>query len=232
MPDNPPQTPAPATATPDPQVKDDVPLSDHAEDVLAEAVGHGVELVNDADNVPVKTVKEVLTDMVGDKDELSITLEYGTGESGVDQASWEIEITSLQRAFLRKQKHSEIDQLSNQILGAIKTVRAAVDGEWADQTRELREMMKLFEHPDVDRQQIDDYQHRIFGRDTYLGYIESVQKGTDAGRLFNAAANLKQVAQQLEVDLNSLISPAISTNYRLSLSVTFRQPSSGATSRP
>jgi hypothetical protein len=184
-----------------------VPLSDHAEDMLAEAVGHDLELVTDEQEKPLKNVKEVLTEMIADKDELAITLEYGTGESGVDQASWEIEVTSLQRAFMRKQKAAEVDLLASKLSDQIAATKGCVDNAWIERTGEFRDLMKLFEQPNISRQEIDDYQHRIFGRDEYLNYLESVLDVTDIRKLMNAVGNLNQVAQQLEEDYKKLIDP-------------------------
>ncbi len=182
-------------------------LSDHAEDVLADAVGHSIQLVSDEKGLTTKTVAQVLSEMVDKPDELAITLEYGTGESGVDQASWNIEITALQRAFMRMQKQSEITALNKQLEAEFVVALKAVDPEMTERTQEFMSLVKLFERPQVTRQEIDDYQHRIFGRDTYLNYLESVLSGTDPRRLFNAASNLKQVAQQLEADFHELVDP-------------------------
>ena len=204
MPD---QTTTDQTQTIASPAKSGVPLSDHAEDVLADAVGHEIELVSDENTVPLKNVQQVLAEMVNDKDELAITLEYGTGESGVDQASWDIEVTTLQRAFMRKQAHEEVDALSKQIADEIRVVQGCVDSEWIERTAEFRELMKLFEQQNVSRQEIDDFQHRVFGRDEYLKYLESVLAVSDIRKLLNAAGNLKQVTQQLESDYNDLIDP-------------------------
>ena len=185
-----------------------VALSDHAEDVLADTIGHELELSVDESGAPLKTVQQVLHEIGDDKDELSITLEYGTGESGVDQASWEIEVTSLQRAFMRQHKQQEIDALSKQIKDEIKVLRSRADSDWVDRTSELRSLLKVFEQPQVARQVVDDYQHRIFGRDKYLAYLEAVLAHKDEGKLLNASSNLRQVAQQLEADHDALIDPS------------------------
>ncbi len=213
------------------RASDDVPLSEHAEDVLANAIGRSVELDSASADPPVKTVQQVLTELIGNKEELVITLDYGAGESGVDQASWDIEMTSLQRAYLRKKRADKIDQLSNQLLGAIKTVKAAFDDDWAEKTRELGNMTKIFDRQDVTRQQVDDLQHRIFGRDAYFNYLDAVLSSRDEKRLFNAASNLRQVAQQLEVDYEALIDPSNIDNNELADEIISRDGDISALSR-
>lgn len=187
-------------------------LSDKAENLLATAVGHDLELSIGDQTAPLKTVKQVLGEMIHDQEELAITLEYGAGESGVDQASWEIEVTTLQRAFMRKQKHHEISDLSKQIAKEVAIVRSRVDETWIDKTTELRSLMKLFEQAQVSRQDVDDYQHRIFGRDAYVTYVDSVIAGTDQGKLLNAVGNLTQIAQQLNIDHSKLTNPSGANN--------------------
>ena len=184
------------------------PLSDHAEDVLAEAVGHELHLADDAQTAAQKTVKQVLAELVGDRDELAITLEYGTGESGVDQASWGIEVTSLQRAYMRVQSHETIDKFSKQISDEVKIAQQRASTDWADRTVELRSLIRLFDQARINRQEIDDYRHRIFGQNTYLGYIESVMELKDEGKLLDAVSNLKQVSEQLAIDYEQLVDPA------------------------
>lgn len=184
------------------------PLSDHAEDVLAEAVGHELHLADDAQTAAQKTVKQVLAELVGDRDELAITLEYGTGESGVDQASWGIEVTSLQRAYMRVQSHETIDKFSKQISDEVKIAQQRASTDWADRTVELRSLIRLFDQARINRQEIDDYRHRIFGQNTYLGYIESVMELKDKGKLLDAVSNLKQVSEQLAIDYEQLVDPA------------------------
>jgi len=184
------------------------PLSDHAEDVLAEAVGHELHLADDAQTAAQKTVKQVLAELVGDRDELAITLEYGTGESGVDQASWGIEVTSLQRAYMRVQPHETIDKFSKQISDEVKIAQQRASTDWADRTVELRSLIRLFDQARINRQEIDDYRHRIFGQNTYLGYIESVMELKDKGKLLDAVSNLKQVSEQLAIDYEQLVDPA------------------------
>ncbi len=214
MSDTPLQDNSTQTATA-PSSKHDVSLSDHAEDVLADAAGHGVELISDAENVPEQTVKEVLSELIGDMDELVITLEYGAGQSGVDQASWDIEVSALQRAFLRKQRAEEIGRLSDQLEDEIYQTREAIDAEWIERTLEFKALIKAFDGPEMSRQQVDDFQHRIFGRDSYLGYVDSVMNGSDEKRLFNAAANLKLMSQQLESDVEEMTNPEHADNNQL-----------------
>lgn len=206
---------SPSRTIASPPSVDDLALSEHAEDVLAQAVGHELELINDGTSAPLKTVKQVLTEMVDDRDELAITLEYGTGESGVDQASWDIEVTRLQRAFQRRQKSKQIAQLAQQLEDAVRNTKTHVGGDWFTQTLEIRNLMKDLQQDQIQYELVNNYQKRIFGRETYLSYIEAVLAGTDQLKLLNAAANLSQIAKQLEADYQALIDPALIDNSAL-----------------
>lgn len=211
MPDQPPQITTDNVTNkqdPSPIVSTHAPLSDHAEDILAESVGHELDLDNDADNTPPKTVKEVLTEMVDNREELSITLEFGAGESGIDQASWEIEVITLQRAFVRKQKTAELNILAQSIKTDTRAVFGKLDQNWIAQTTELKSGLQIFEKAAVTRQEIDDFHHRIFAGGTYLEYLEGVLNGTDDNGLLDAARNLSTHVKQVEVQRAELVNPA------------------------
>lgn len=191
------------------------PLSSHAEDVLADTVGHEVDLQSDPSNTPPKTIKEVLTEIVGDKDELVITLEYGTGESGVDQASWGIELASLQRAFVKKQKTAELNALSERISTDLRSVIGKIDKNWAVQTSGFSTVQKIFQRSIVTRQEVDDFNHQIFDGGSYLGYLESVLSGKDEGGLLVAASNLSKHVKEIEIERAEMCSPANVDNNQL-----------------
>jgi hypothetical protein len=182
------------------------PLSNAAEEYLAHNISALIGAPVSSEIGP-KSVKEVIAEMAAtDIDELSIALDFGPGESGIDQVSWNLEVNTLKRAFAKKQASSVINQNATMLKQKISDVKAVFDASWVQKTEQIEQFSRRVEST-ISRQQLDDFQHLVFGHGEYEAYLE-------ASIIQGAGNNVRKTLEEFHVFISGIeksIEEAINT---------------------